>query len=125
MEENRALGLPCLKYWRKPQGLALPSRAPGLLEPVVFGRFKGDLRPNRASNVSGHDWVKLISDATAGTGSGLGSRSLRRCESRGAGGLSPAGSPGCIASRGLPRLGLSGAGLAGLCCLGAVGLDHA
>lgn len=36
MEENRALGL---KYWRKPEGLALPSHTRRLWELVVFGQF--------------------------------------------------------------------------------------
>lgn len=100
MEENRALDLPRLKYWRKPKGLARPSRTWGLLEPVVLGQFKVDVRANRAFNVRGHDWVKLISGATAGIERGLGSGSLRRCESRDARGLSPTGSPGRMAGCG-------------------------
>lgn len=60
MEENSALGLRHLKYWGKPKGLALPSHTHRLLLPVVLGQFKGDVRPNRAFNASGHDRVKSV-----------------------------------------------------------------
>lgn len=82
-----------------------PPRPQGLLEPVVLGQFKGDVRPNRAFNASGHDWVKLISGAAIGIERGLGSGPLRPCESREAAGLSPAGGPGC---KGQPRPSLPG-----------------
>lgn len=101
---------------------------------MVLGRFKGDVRPNRAFNASGHDWVKLISGAAVGIERGLGSGSLRPCESRDAAGLSPAGSPGCkrpaaaeLAGQpgGLRWLAVTGALLATPRLLGTVGLDHA